>query len=199
MAVLMACGKLKPEKHEKFIKGMKWLSLDQIRLMHANETIQQAGYIWVHLLQKVIERKGNETEVFGRIFKECEELDADNQLEEWRQEAKQNNRMPANTNIGWAKIGWSYGMHELWQLSKKKADFNQAYFKDIIKEIIGAAGDTDTNAAIVGGLLGALIGFKNLPGEYLEKMLVLKFPEEEDAFQKAKKRPHSYEPFTAFE
>ena len=67
-------------------------------------------------------------------------------------------------------------MHELWQLSKKKVDFNQGFFKEIIKEVIGAAGDTDTNAAIVGGLLGALIGFKNLPGEYLEKNASLEIP-----------------------
>ena len=30
--------------------------------------------------------------------------------------------------------------------------------------MISKAGDTDTNAAIVGGLLGSLIGFTNLPG-----------------------------------
>jgi ADP-ribosylglycohydrolase len=29
-------------------------------------------------------------------------------------------------------------------------------------------GDTDTNGAIVGGLVGAVVGFKNLPIEYLE-------------------------------
>ena len=32
--------------------------------------------------------------------------------------------------------------------------------------IIKRGGDTDTNAAIVGGMLGSLIGFKNLPNEY---------------------------------
>ena len=29
--------------------------------------------------------------------------------------------------------------------------------------MIGKAGDTDTNAAIVGGLVGAVLGFKRLP------------------------------------
>jgi ADP-ribosylglycohydrolase len=36
-------------------------------------------------------------------------------------------------------------------------------------------GDTDTNAAIVGGLVGAVIGFKNLPRDYLSKMMELDF------------------------
>lgn len=36
-------------------------------------------------------------------------------------------------------------------------------YKTIIKNVLSKGGDTDTNAAIVGGLIGAIIGFKNLP------------------------------------
>jgi ADP-ribosylglycohydrolase len=32
-------------------------------------------------------------------------------------------------------------------------------------------GDTDTNAAIVGGLFGALVGYKGLPQEWKEKIM----------------------------
>ena len=35
-------------------------------------------------------------------------------------------------------------------------------FKDTIKEIITLAGESATNACIVGGMLGALLGFKEL-------------------------------------
>jgi hypothetical protein len=38
---------------------------------------------------------------------------------------------------------------------------------------IREGGDTDTNACIVGGLVGAILGFKNLPPEYLVKQLEL--------------------------
>ena len=34
-------------------------------------------------------------------------------------------------------------------------------------------GDTDTNAAIVGGMLGAIVGFKGLPAHLLKKMMSL--------------------------
>jgi ADP-ribosylglycohydrolase len=37
-------------------------------------------------------------------------------------------------------------------------------------------GDTDINAAIAGDMLGAIIGFKNLPKDYLKMMINLKFP-----------------------
>lgn len=41
--------------------------------------------------------------------------------------------------------------------------------------VISRAGDTDTNAAIVGGLIGSIIGFKRLPLEYLTKIFALQF------------------------
>ena len=45
----------------------------------------------------------------------------------------------------------------------------------MIKGIIERGGDTDTNAAIVGGLIGSLVGFKKLPGKYIKKMIELDF------------------------
>lgn len=33
------------------------------------------------------------------------------------------------------------------------------------------AGDTDTNCAIVGGLVGAYVGIKNMPAEKVQKVL----------------------------
>ncbi len=32
-----------------------------------------------------------------------------------------------------------------------------------MKEVMLIGGDTDTNGAIIGGLIGAIVGFKNLP------------------------------------
>ena len=45
-----------------------------------------------------------------------------------------------------------------------------------MRKVIGKAGDTDTNAAIVGGFAGAVVGFSNLPAEYLYPMLSIVFP-----------------------
>ncbi len=51
---------------------------------------------------------------------------------------------------------------------------NASTFKEVIRNILDLKGDTDTNAAIVGGLIGAIVGFKNLPYEYLEKQFELR-------------------------
>jgi ADP-ribosyl-[dinitrogen reductase] hydrolase len=40
-----------------------------------------------------------------------------------------------------------------------------------MRQIIKEGGDTDTNACIAGGMLGALIGFKNIPSHMKENVL----------------------------
>ena len=87
--------------------------------------------------------------------------------------------MSGKTNIGWAKIAWSYGMNCLYKLGKtnQQTTFNDHYYKCVIQEVIKEAGDTDTNAAIVGGLVGALVGFTSLPRPYMNTMFNLKLTE----------------------
>ena len=46
---------------------------------------------------------------------------------------------------------------------------NPDTYKNLIESVLKLGGDTDTNGAIVGGLIGAVLGFKNLPIEYLKK------------------------------
>jgi ADP-ribosyl-[dinitrogen reductase] hydrolase len=56
--------------------------------------------------------------------------------------------------IGWLKIAFCYSFHYLW----KKTPYEKA-----LKDILFKGGDTDTNAAIVGGLIGAIDGFDSIP------------------------------------
>lgn len=55
------------------------------------------------------------------------------------------------------KIAWTYGYIFLKQISEKDYDIKNVYY-DTMKDIISRGGDTDTNACIVGGLIGALVG-----------------------------------------
>ena len=40
-----------------------------------------------------------------------------------------------------------------------------------LKETIRLGGDTDTNACIVGGLIGSAVGIKNIPKDMVNKLL----------------------------
>ena len=42
-----------------------------------------------------------------------------------------------------------------------------------MRKVIQSGGDTDTNACIVGGLLGSILGFTALPLDYLKKSLAV--------------------------
>ena len=44
-------------------------------------------------------------------------------------------------------------------------------YKTCIKETIQQGGDTDTNAAIVGGMIGALVGYDKIPEDMKNKVL----------------------------
>jgi ADP-ribosylglycohydrolase len=44
-------------------------------------------------------------------------------------------------------------------------------YEDAMYDILGYGGDTDTNACIIGGLLGAAQGLESLKDEWIEKVL----------------------------
>jgi ADP-ribosyl-[dinitrogen reductase] hydrolase len=56
------------------------------------------------------------------------------------------------SQIGWAKIAFQHAFYYL---------KNETTYDVAIKEILSKGGDTDTNAAIVGGLLGAAWGISS--------------------------------------
>jgi hypothetical protein len=62
--------------------------------------------------------------------------------------------------------------------------------------VLSRGGDTDTNAAIVGGMLGSLVGFKKLPKKYLYKLMNVRF--DGKSASKSANRPTFYEPRMAY-
>ena len=58
----------------------------------------------------------------------------------------------------------------LWAFYYLKKEFT---FEEAMKDIIERQGDTDTNAAVVGGLLGAAYGIKSVPSALIDKVMRL--------------------------
>lgn len=77
-----------------------------------------------------------------------------------------------NSNTFYKSMGWFF--HSLsaciWMLLRVSKGEDLNYIM-IIKEIINLGGDTDTNAAIVGGIIGSLYGIENIPNEYLKILM----------------------------
>jgi len=69
--------------------------------------------------------------------------------------------------MGWLKIAFMYSFYHLKHCDRN----NPKAFEDALFEILKLSGDTDTNAAIMGGLLGAHLGLSGIPDSYKEAML----------------------------
>lgn len=72
----------------------------------------------------------------------------------WFKEIDNNNLPVATSKIGWVKIAFCYSFSYL----KNEVSYDRA-----MTEMLMAGGDTDTNAAIAGGLLGAYVGSQGIP------------------------------------
>ena len=84
--------------------------------------------------------------------------------------------MTAVSSMGFVKIAFSHGLNQLSHLinvckNEDKDIDSDAFYYDSMRKVIQKGGDTDTNAAIVGGLIGSVVGFKNLPNKYVLKQL----------------------------
>ena len=58
-------------------------------------------------------------------------------------------------------------------MKPENAEKNMYY--DAIRQIVKEGGDTDTNGAIAGGIIGALIGYNNIPQDLCNKVLTFDF------------------------
>ena len=166
-------------------------------MTHGNEAIYQSSKSWVDLLvQMIIREEKSISEVYNKFeekYKENGERNYKN-VQEWIRDSKED-EMDAVKSMGWAKIAYTHGLRQLRDLIEKEKNqqeiINPSTFKQIIRNILDLKGDTDTNGAIVGGLIGAIVGFKNLPYDYLDKQFELRLEFNEDKFGS---RGSEYEP-----
>jgi ADP-ribosylglycohydrolase len=120
-------------------------------LTHSNTTVQDAAVAYVLAIGRLI--RGSTAE---------DAIDVVNDIKSLREYIGAiDDRVLGNKNIGHAKIAWSYAFYHL----KHKSSYLEA-----MRDVLLQAGDTDTNCAIVGGLVGAALGFEKLQKEMPEQI-----------------------------
>lgn len=128
-------------------------------LTHPNPSCQAATVAYVlairHLIQQPGDHKGAFLEAKNFVKSESQEV------MQWLDEAAAGNLPPAHPMAGFVRYAFTYAFHYLHEATS---------FKKAILETLARGGDTDTNACIVGGLLGALHGVDKLPVSALEKV-----------------------------
>ena len=160
----------------------------EIQHTHSHKTVIEASVLWVLALVKLMNIKEDKTldeesnirsrmELTYKYIQSKIKENSSNEIKSWWDLVENETFMKANINIGFVKIAWTYGFIFLKQ---KAIDYEK-----VIEEMIAKGGDTDTNACIVGGLIGSAIGLRNIKAEYIEKMMkcdVLKSKNSRDPF-----------------
>ncbi|MHA2503739.1 MAG: ADP-ribosylglycohydrolase family protein [Candidatus Kariarchaeaceae archaeon] len=150
-------------------KEQKEMFRSDTKLTHPNRTLQDACGVYGVAIGELVK-----TGDIDHSLHEANEvaLDALTEVDSWFEESQKEDfnldQFSVDQQIGFAKWGFILAFHFL----KTRAPYEDAIFQTLMK-----GGDTDTNAAIVGGLLGAAYGRAGIPADWVEAMLSYKYDE----------------------
>jgi ADP-ribosyl-[dinitrogen reductase] hydrolase len=129
------------------------IAREDSRLSHPNKSCRDAVAAYsiaiAHLMNHLGDRKG----AFEKVA-EWADSNAVAEVCEWLEDAGQNIDVPYHPQIGFIKIAFTHAFRHL----LLGTDYVEA-----IRETLAGGGDTDTNACIVGGLIGAADGAAQIP------------------------------------
>ncbi|CAG9318110.1 unnamed protein product [Blepharisma stoltei] len=126
-------------------------------MTHSNKTIQDAEVCYVKAITSLINSHGNRE----KAYNDAKNIATLPDVQQWLEDIERSEPMPGNPNIGWAKIAFDHAFRHM---------KNGSSFYTAVSETLRIGGDTDTNACIVGGLIGAAEGYNALPQEWKNKV-----------------------------
>jgi len=129
-------------------------------LTHPNETCQHATAAYVLAIRHLIRNPGDATGAFAIAMTYARENSEE--VTVWMENIIENKPAPAYPLAGFVKHAFSFAFYHL----KRKDSY-----EDALTQTLERGGDTDTNACIVGGLIGTLHGVDKIPQEMLVKLM----------------------------
>lgn len=134
-------------------------------LSHPNPSCWQAVACYTlaiaHLMNHGGDRSGDRAGAFQRA-QTWATTHANEEVRSWLADAKQGVNVAYTPLIGFVRIGFTHAFRHL---------LLGTNFVDAIAETLAGGGDTDTNACIVGGLIGAAAGARAIPDYMSEPVL----------------------------
>lgn len=151
-------------------------------LSHPNRICQDVNALYCIAVAHLIKTPGDNLGAFTVIEEYIKDYPIHPYVAQWVHDAKSKKYISKlncdDDDIGYCKYGFILALHFL---------YHNASFVDAIKATLLKGGDTDTNAAIVGGMIGALHGASHIP-DYMSRP-VLNFDCTADT---GRKRPNKY-------
>ena len=131
------------------------------RLTHPNPTCQHCSVLYCLAIRHLMLNPQDSEGAFRAAEKWAESL-GDREVQGWLSLAEQNKDVGYSPSIGFVKYAFIHAFRHLQ---------NKISYIDAIFETLSGGGDTDTNACIVGGLVGAYHGESGIPEPMREAIL----------------------------
>ena len=130
-------------------------------LSHPNRSCCDAVICYTFAIASLLNKPGDRTAAFERVSNWAA-AHADDEVQGWLRDADRNVDVPYHPMDGFVKIAFTHAFRHLLLGS----DYVTA-----VRETLLGGGDTDTNACIVGGLIGAACGAEAIPEEMKSAVL----------------------------
>ena len=130
-------------------------------LTHPNISCQNSSIAYVLAIRHLMLNPGDHEGAYNSSLKWLKENDR-NEVYQWILDSNSNKDVPFYPQSGFVKIAF---IHAFRTLLKKDN------YENSIRAIISERGDTDTNACIAGGLIGAALGIDEIPTRMQNSLL----------------------------
>lgn len=138
------------------------LAIQDAALTHPNPVCQQSNALFVLAISNAISTGASPAKIYERILGWCSDFRVDKTV--WDAVRRAESLPPADfmRQQGWVLIAFQ---NAIWQI------LHAPSFEDALVDTVMRGGDTDTNAAICGALLGAVHGVEAVPARWRDAVL----------------------------
>ena len=149
---LMRCTPLALWGHRMMDPELAEIARGDSSLTHPNPSCGDAVAAYVIAIAALI-RGESRDEAYSRAARWAR-ADANADVSTWLNLAEADEAVPYHPHVGFVKIAFVHAMRHL---------LRGSHYVEALHETLLGGGDTDTNAAIVGGLVGAAVGASRIP------------------------------------
>lgn len=136
-------------------------AMQDARLSHGSLACQHANAAYSIAVASLVRQPGDIPRALSRTLEWLRRYGSQEVLD-WFQTGQSGQLCPVHPQIGFVKIAFIHAIHHLAQRTP---------FVDAIRETVSLGGDADTNACIVGGLVGAAQGVEQIPESMRERVM----------------------------
>lgn len=163
-------------------------AMQDAALTHPHPICQQANALFVLAIARAIQQELTPEAVYELVETYASHLDVDFELKAIIGDAAFMAPSDYLDKQGWVLIAFQ---NALWQL------LHASTLEEALIDTVGRGGDTDTNAAICGALLGAVYGIDEIPQQWLNAILECRAEQNKPDVHRP--RPERYWPIDALE